>query len=125
MKIKRIILITLVIMLGLAFLTGLNVEATGSYITGNFGGSEAPTGTEPIVKIISAVLGIVRIVGSAVAVVMLMTIAAKYIIASAGDRADIKKYALNYVIGAVILFGTSGIIGIIQKAVNSSIKYGS
>ena len=36
--------------------------------------------------------------------------------------ADIKKYAMNYVIGAIILFGAAGILGIIQRFVNASLK---
>ena len=43
--------------------------------------------------------------------------------ASAGDRADIKKYAVNYIIGAIILFGTTGILGIVQNFVKNSVKY--
>ncbi len=89
---------------------------------GSFNGSSSPTGSSAIIDIISAVLEIVKIVGAAVAVVILMVIAGKYIMASAGDRADIKKYAVNYVIGAIILFGTTGILGIVQNFVNTSIK---
>ena len=63
------------------------------------------------------VLDVVRLVGAAVAVVMLMTIAAKYMIASSGDRADIKKYAFNYVIGAIILFAASGILTIVRDTI--------
>ena len=39
----------------------------------------------------------------------------KYMIASPGERADIKKSAVIYVVGAFILFGITGIITLIQK----------
>ena len=42
--------------------------------------------------------------------------------AAPGDRADIKKYAMNYVIGAMILFGAAGILGIVQRFVNTALK---
>jgi hypothetical protein len=32
-----------------------------------------------------------------------------------GDRADIKKHSINFVIGAFILFGLQFILGIIAK----------
>ena len=48
---------------------------------------------------------------------VLMTIAAKYMMASAGDRADIKKYAFNYIVGAVILFAASGILTMIRDSI--------
>ena len=75
-----------------------------------------------IVKVISAILNVVRIVGSSAAVTMLLVISCKYIIASAGDRADIKKYAVNYIIGALILFGASGIVTLAKKFVDSSLS---
>lgn len=59
-------------------------------------------------------ISIARIVGVAIATVMLLVISIKYMISSAGDRADIKKHAVAYVIGAVVLFGAVGILGAIQ-----------
>ena len=67
-------------------------------------------------------ISILRIGGVTIAVVMLLAVAMKYMLSSAGDRADIKKYAMNYVIGAIILFGAAGILGIIQRFVNASLK---
>lgn len=93
-----------------------NAAVTASDVEA-FAGSESTEGTEPIKKIIGMVLDVVRLVGAAVAVVMLMTIAAKYMIASSGDRADIKKYAFNYVIGAIILFAASGILTIVRDTI--------
>lgn len=92
-----------------AVVTADNVKA--------FGGSSTAEGSGAVKKILATVLDVVRLVGAAVAVVMLMTIAAKYMIASSGDRADIKKYAFNYVIGAIILFAASGILTIIRDAI--------
>ncbi len=91
----------------------INTIGTGG--DGNDGGaSEAAT------KILGAILNIVRIVGAAIAIAMLLIVATKYIIASAGDRADIKKYAINYVIGALIFLGASGILTIIRSYVIST-----
>lgn len=72
-------------------------------------------------SIIGTILTIIRTVAAAVALVVLVIIACKYIIASAGDRADIKKYAVNYIIGAVILFSASALTAIIQKFVEDSL----
>ena len=74
------------------------------------------------IKILSSILDIIRTIGAAVAVIILIVIACKYIIASAGDRADIKKYATTYVIGALILFGASGITSLIKNFIDNSIK---
>ncbi len=83
-----------------------------------FGGTQGEiTGASAVQKIIATILDIVRLVGAAVAIVVLMTIAAKYMMASAGDRADIKKYAFNYIVGAVILFAASGILTMIRDSI--------
>ena len=56
-----------------------------------------------------------RIIGVAVAIIMLITLGAKYMMAAPGDRADIKKSAIPFVVGAFILFSVSGILSIILK----------
>ncbi len=63
------------------------------------------------------VIAIARVTGATIAIVMLLVIAIKYMVSSAGDRADIKKHAVAYVVGAVVLFGAVGILGIIDEFV--------
>lgn len=120
-NVVKIILIAMIVLLTLSLITTVDASMSQT-IRDDFKGNENPTGSAPIVQIISAVLGVVRTAGAAVAVIILMTIAAKYIMASAGDRADIKKYAVNYVIGAIILFGAAGILGVVQNFVKASVK---
>lgn len=86
----------------------------GTDMTGHDGG-------EKIVKIISVILAVVRTIGVGIAVIMLMIIGCKYMLASAGERAEIKKYAITYVTGAIILFASAGILSIIQNFVKGSI----
>ncbi len=78
-----------------------------------------------IKDILKAILTVTRIVGVFIAVAILMIVACKYIIASAGDRADIKKHAISYIIGAVILFATSGIAGILQDIIEGAFNQGN
>lgn len=68
-------------------------------------------------NVLNGLISATRVIGAAIAIIILMVIACKYIMASAGDRADIKKYAFNYIMGAVILFAATGILGIIQTFV--------
>lgn len=57
----------------------------------------------------------IRVIGVAVAIVMLLTVAMKYMTAAPGDKADIKKSAIQYVVGAIVLFAVTGILGIINQ----------
>lgn len=65
--------------------------------------------------IVGAIVSVVRIVAVGVAIIMLAFVAMKYMSAAPGDRAEIKKHAVIYVVGALVLFGGSGILGIIQN----------
>lgn len=66
-------------------------------------------------RIVGSVLTIVQVVGCGVAVIMLIVLAIKYISAAPGDKADIKKHAVVYVVGAVVLFAASGILQIVKN----------
>lgn len=46
---------------------------------------------------------------------MLIVLAMKYMVAAPGDKADIKKHAIVYVVGAIVLFATTQILEIIAK----------
>lgn len=66
------------------------------------------------------ILYIVRIIGMAVAVIMLTILGIKYVAASPNEKADYKKGMTVYVIGAVLLFGASLLLGVIQNFVNGT-----
>ena len=83
---------------------------------------QVTTGGNNVKNIIGSILNIIRIIGAAVAICMLLVVATKYIIASAGERADIKKYAINYVIGALIFLSASAILTLIKNFINESME---
>ena len=66
-------------------------------------------------NIIGALITIVQIIGTGVAIIMLIVLAITYISAAAGDKADIKKHAVVYVVGAIVLFAATGILQIIKS----------
>jgi hypothetical protein len=122
-NLKRVLIVLFdIILVSILF---LNVVSSAASVK-DFGGSTsllAGTNAEKAtISILGTILTITRTVGAAVAIGILMIIGCKYLMASAGDRADIKKYAMNYVIGAIILFGAAGILGIVQNFVNTSLK---
>lgn len=72
--------------------------------------------------ILNTILGIVEVIGIAVAVIMLVVLAIKYISAAPNDKADIKKSATMYIVGAVVLFAASGILEIIKNFSNEMLN---
>ena len=76
-------------------------------------------GTGDIQGAASKIAGVVAVIASGVAITMLIWLAAKYMTAAPSEKADIKKSATTYVIGAVILFAASALAGAVYNMVNS------
>lgn len=87
----------------------------GQLITDSEGYSDTTGTVEKVNSITGTVITSIRIIGVAVAIVMLLVVAMKYMTAAPGDKADIKKSAMQYVVGAIVLFAVTGILGIISK----------
>ena len=79
----------------------------------NFKGNTSPTRTT-IENKANDVIGIVQVVAVAAAVIMLIYLGIKYISAAPSEKADIKKSAVIYVVGASLLLATTGILQLIK-----------
>ena len=87
------------------------IESTGNPATAN-----------SVENIIGAVLYIAKIIAVGLALVMLAALAIKYMSAAPGEKATIKKHAVVYVVGAIVLFGAAGILNIIETFATSNIS---
>ena len=63
--------------------------------------------------VLNAVIKLIQIVGSGIAIIMVIMLGMKYMLASPGEKADYKKTAVPILIGCVLLFAASNIAGII------------
>lgn len=125
-KILKLIVISLIVILIYFFVNSSVLAATNGFSAAGLTGKKATTTFDDKAKeetnfsklatnsAKTAVI-IMRIAGITIAVVMLLVVSIKYMVSSAGDRADIKKHAIVYVIGALVLFGAVGILGIIEN----------
>lgn len=112
-KINIIILLFLFLSLvvnitGVSYANGWDEEFEGTTI-----GEEAR-----IVRAINRVIGILQIIGMTSAVIMLTVIGIKYVSTSPQGRADMKKGLIAYVIGAVILLCTTGVLQLVKLFVD-------
>ena len=80
--------------------------------------------TSSITGIIGKIIGIVQVICYAAAIIMLIILGVQFITASPEGKATIKKSAIQYVIGAIIVFGAGNLLGIIAKMSNSAITNG-
>lgn len=82
-----------------------------------------PSGTnDKVSSTVSVIITATRIIGVCVAVVMLLVVAMKYMTSAPGDKAEIKKSAVVYVVGALVLFGAVGILTIIGNFATKNIN---
>ncbi len=86
------------------------------------GKGDAGKASDAVTNIIGSIINIVQIVGTGVAIIMLVVLAIKYISAAPGDKADIKKHAVVYIVGAVVLFAATGILQIVKNFASSNIN---
>lgn len=121
MNIKKIsLLLLLILVLSFTFNIYISNASYADKMKTLIGGGEAgiadvdSAASEKASTALSVIITIVRIVGVCVAIVMLLAVAMKYMTAAAGEKAEIKKSAVQYVVGAVVLFGAVGILGIIN-----------
>lgn len=61
------------------------------------------------------IIGAIQVIGVGIAVIMLLYIAIKYMIAAPSEKAEYKKTAISFSIGAVILFASTAILEVIKK----------
>lgn len=73
-------------------------------------------------NVVGASLKIARIVAVGIALIMLTVLAIKYMSSAPGEKAEIKKYAVVYIVGAVVLFAASAILGIIKDFADKNIN---
>lgn len=75
------------------------------------------TATSHFEKPISVILGLFQVVAIGVGAIMLVALAMKYMVAAPSDKAEIKKHAVIYLVGACIAFGCSGLVQIFKGLV--------
>lgn len=115
---KKTISIILLIILLLVMLIPNYIYATDNTIqTENYKDIYTNKRNTEVVKAGGKALAIAQVIGVSCGVILLLILGIKYMMMSydAGEKASIKEKLIPYVIGAVLLFGGSGILGIIAN----------
>jgi len=73
----------------------------------------------PTQKVMSTIINVIRVVGTGIALIMLTYVGIKYMSAAPSEKADFKKSATAYVVGAIILFGATNVLTIIANFATS------
>lgn len=89
----------------------LATEATVSDVLAISGDSNV-TGVAK--NVVGTIVTVMRIVGMGIAIIMLTYVAIKYMSAAPAEKAEFKKSATAYIVGAIVLFGTTGLLGMFK-----------
>lgn len=79
----------------------------------------SPTGGNDVSNIAGMVIYVIQIIAFAAAVIMLIFVGIKFLTASPEGKAEIKKSAVIYVVGAILLFAATGILQIVRNLSSS------
>jgi len=74
---------------------------------------------KPITDIASLVVNFISVFGVVISVLTLIILGIKYMMGSVEEKADYKKTMIPYLIGAVMIFAITQVLGIIIKIVNN------
>ena len=118
--ISKILAISLMALLLISMMTVISSATTTSVTNPNWNTIGTTGGvTDGIVsatdKLGNTAVYVIRLVGNFIAIGFLIWLGIKWIMASAQDKADLKKNMWAYVIGAVLIFGAANIIPWIVK----------
>ena len=94
-----------------------NIQAVGLDKLGDGSGYEPHT-SDAVLPIGQVIIGIVRAIGTAIALLMLTIIGVKYIMGSVEEKATYKQTMMPYLIGAILIFSGAQVTQIIYDAIN-------
>lgn len=109
MKVNKIAKIISILFIITAVLSGVNMVLGASIPT-----AVSASGASAVNTIMGNVIYVIQIIAFAAAVIMLIFVGIKFITASPEGKAEIKKTAVIYVVGAILLFAATGILQIVK-----------
>jgi len=112
-KIITILLIIATILGAVSMVFADPIEIPGGTNTGISG-----TGLDTTAK---NIIGIVQFICYAAAVILLVILGVKWISAAPDAKADIKKSAVIYVVGAALVFAAGAILQVIKNVANNTV----
>lgn len=119
MKMKKVMKIVVALLVAVMLVTAFTQVASAANLSVDLGKFDDKTdnsgASNAVTNIIGSIIYIARIIGAGVAIIMLIVLAIQYIAASPEGKAEIKKNSTIYIVGAIILFAASAILGIIQR----------
>ena len=85
---------------------------------GDITGNDNPTGSTELTDLGNDVVGVLRIVGIVLSVVIIIILGIKYMMGSAEEKSEYKKSMMPYIVGAALIFAGSIFANVIFEFFN-------
>lgn len=105
-------LLITILMHSIVFSASTDIYST---ITNLAGSSNDSSAVSSVNNMAGAIISMAKVICAGVAIIMITVIAMKYMLAAPSEKADIKKHAVVYVVGAIVMFAATAILQIIQN----------
>lgn len=111
---KKLIVICIIFILYILFMSQV-VQAATAFNPEHYkpSSTNSVSGASKLEHIGNKIIGVVQIIGSVSSVIALIIIGIKYVTGSVEEKAEYKQTLKPYLIGAVLLFGITNILGIV------------
>lgn len=76
-----------------------------------------------LIEIGGIIIGVIQALGSAAAVIALMVLGIKYMIGSTQDKANYKEAMVPYLIGAIMVFTITNVLGIFYDLIVQNLRF--
>lgn len=123
-KVIKVVSVLLMVLMVATMLSTSVFASTEDFTNLNqFSGKSKDTNTAGVFQgFIATLINLVQVVGMGVAIIMLVVMAIKYISAAPNEKAELKKSATIYIVGAIVLFAASGILQVVKNFATANIS---
>lgn len=106
---KKVCLFLMILIIISIFISVTNTSYAGEIVgklnMGKVNQIDSTANGTGLLNAINGVIGLMQLVGSGVALIIITILGIKYILASPSDKADVKKSIMPILIGCLLLFG--------------------
>lgn len=114
MKLKKYLILVLITFLVISFIHTASF-ATVSTMFNTMEGVNTPAKDEKVQDVINTIIGLLQIAGTGIALITITMLGIKYLMASPGEKADVKKQIMPIIIGCILLFGAVTLMSAVYK----------
>ena len=127
MKANKILKIVIVMLLLIVVGVAISNTASAAWVESTLtkvdqAASNDTKSGNTVIGVMGAIINVASTIGAGVAIIMLVVIGIQYTTKGAEGKAEAKKDLTGYTIGAVILFGVSGILKLLQMFIDGNLN---